>query len=114
MSMSMSPNNLTIETVKEMLATGGRPAPGRCFVHLDRKPGQIGSIHIPEVSRDMRITDTLMSGTVLAVTPSRVEVDRGDVPEFAAGDRVLLLLYDEDRDREVIITRNEVISAVVG
>jgi len=35
------------------------------------------------------------------------------LPEFKPGKKVWLLLHDEDRDGEVIITKNEVVMAVV-
>ena len=99
--------NLTLETARAMIQAGWRPMPGRSFIHLDPAPAKIGAIHIPESAQGMRITNTAWSGTVLATTFK-------DESSFDVGDRVWFLLYEEDLGKEVIITRNETICAVVN
>ena len=99
--------NLTLETARAMIQAGWRPMPGRSFIHLDPAPAKIGAIHIPESAQGLRITNTAWSGTVLATTFK-------DESSFDVGDRVWFLLYEEDLGKEVIITRNETICAVVN
>jgi len=106
--------HISLDQAKQFIHQNfSRPAHGRCFIALDRLPSTIGSLHVPDSARDLKISNTMMSGTVLAVTPTRKEIARGDGPGFTAGDCVLLLLRDEDRDKEVIVTRNEVVCAVL-
>jgi hypothetical protein len=102
-----------------MIKAGWRPARGRCFVHLDPLPGRIGRVHIPDSARELRITNTAHSGRVLATAfkdeeyiSGEPEVDAEFTP-FAVGDRVFLLLRDDDRDKEVIITSNETVLAII-
>ena len=96
-----------------MIVDGWLPNRGHCFIHLDKLPDKIGSLHVPESARDLQITNVAHSGMVLAVTPSREEEELGILPEFKPWEKVWLLLHDEDRDGEVIITKNEVVMAVV-
>lgn len=106
-------NHLTLASALDMLSRGFHPMPGRTFIHLDPLPAKIGSIHVPDTARELQISNTAHSGRVLAVSASREEREWGVEPGWKPGDRVWLLLYDSDRGEEVIITRNEVICAVV-
>jgi len=117
--------NLTREVADAMIRAGWRPIPGRCIVAIDKLPEKIGSIYTPENSRELQITNICTTGTVLEIEPRRdwypmdgphrkLRDPEGKKQEqFRHGDRVILNLYAEDLDQEVVITRNEVILAVI-
>lgn len=98
----------------EHLVEGFRPLPGRCIVRLDPLPDKIGSLFIPDIARDMRPTEPLHSGTVLAMTP-RLKKNSAEPHEeqFQTGDRAILALRMEDLNESIILTHNTRIYAII-
>ena len=97
-----------------------QPISGVCFVELDPLPEKIGSLFIPEVARDMKVTEPLCSGTVLKMSPRKLNPNTGlpysyDFQEqFQAGDRVILTLRMEDLNKRVVATHNTRVYAVLA
>jgi len=106
-----------------------RCTPGNCIVRMDKKPESIGSIHVPERSRDLNPEhDIAYMGTVLAMTPRKCDACQGSGrrgrtdlinpichkcdgtgqfhEDFAVGSRVWVMLLLMDIDREYILTKN--------
>jgi len=83
-----------------------RPLPGRCVVRLDPLPDRIGSLFIPDSANNLRPSDPVHSGTVVAMSPRKNEDGTLRVEPFSAGDRVWLALRMEDLNKELVATEN--------
>ncbi len=83
-----------------------RPLPGRCVIRLDPTPTMSGSLHIPDSARDLKPTDPIYSGIVVAVSPRRGEDGTPWEEGFGPGDRVWLALRLEDLGKELVATHN--------
>jgi hypothetical protein len=106
--------------INQALSLGFLPLPGHCFIRLDPQPTHSGSIIIPDSARNGKPTDVLWTGTVLAMTPRHIEhagssrlVHNTYTEDFCAGDRIILALLMSDLDRDVILTDNTRIYAVI-
>lgn len=91
-----------------------RPLPGKCILALGRLPDTIGSIHVPDSARDLKLDNIGYWGEVLAVTGRKNA--RGEIQEeeFGPGDRVWVLLRAEEIDKRVIIVENVRVMGVEG
>lgn len=104
--------------------SGFRPLPGKCLIELDTIPTMSGLLHIPDSARELRVMghakgktvygDSSWTGTVKAMTPL-AHRPKGFQPEdFRVGDRVLILLIEEDLNQKMIVTRNTRVYAVLS
>lgn len=103
---------------------GFRPLPGKCVIELDTIPTMSGLLHIPDSARELRLMshargktvhgDSSWTGVVRAMTP-RGHYGKGFQPEdFKPGDRVLILLLEEDLNQKMIVTQNTRVYAVIA
>ena len=103
--------------------SGFRPLPGKCLIELDSIPTMSGLLHLPESSQELRTMshakgktvygDSSWTGRVLAMTPL-THRPKGFQPEdFKTGDRVLILLLEEDLNQKMIVTQNTRVYAVL-
>ena len=83
-----------------------------------------GLLHIPDSARELRTMshakgktvygDSSWTGRVLAMTPL-THRPKGFQPEdFKTGDRVLILLLEEDLNQKMIVTKNTRVYAVLA
>lgn len=97
----MSPDTLTLSDVARI-----SPLPGRCLIHLDRPATMQDLIHIPDMAQKKTTGDVLWPGTLLKITPRKVEDPAYQPEQVHELDRVLVALQLGDLEREVILTRN--------
>ncbi len=110
------------QALQNALDSGFRPTSGKCVIELDTIPTMAGLLHIPDSARELRTMshakgktvygDSSWTGTVRAMTPLKHR-PRGFQPEdFKVGDRVLILLTEEDLNKKMIVTANTRVYAV--
>lgn len=113
------------QALRNALALGFRPLPGRCLIEMDTIPTMAGLLHVPDSARELRTMshvkgktvygDSSWTGKVLSMTPRRRPEWPSDIPteDFSVGDKVLILLLEEDLNQEVICTHNTRVYAVL-
>ena len=102
---------------------GFRPISGKCVIELDTIPTMSGLLHIPESSQELRLLshskgktvygDSSWTGTVKAMTPLKHRPKGFQPEDFEVGDRVLILLIEEDLNQKMIVTQNTRVYAVL-
>lgn len=100
-----------------------RPISGKCVIELDTIPTMSGLLHLPESSQELRLLshskgktvygDSSWTGTVKAMTPLKHRLKGFQPEDFKVGDRVLILLIEEDLNQKMIITQNTRVYAVL-
>ena len=111
------------QTLIDAVERGFYPLPGRCLIELDTIPTMSGLLHIPDSVQELRLMsqvkgktvhgDSSWTGVVLAMTP-RGHYGKGYQREdFKPGDRVLILLLEEDLNQKMIVTANTRVYAVI-
>jgi len=103
--------------------SGFSPLPGKCLIELDSIPTMSGLFHIPDSARELRMTthstgktlhgDSSWTGVVRAMTPLKHRPKRFQPEDFKTGDRVLILLLQEDLNQKMIVTANTRVYAVL-
>ena len=109
--------------LSQAFESGFRPLPGKCLIELDSIPTMSGLLHLPDSARELRTMshakgktvygDSSWTGRVLVMTPL-THRPKGFQPEdFKTGDRVLILLLEEDLNQKMIVTQNTRVYAVL-
>jgi hypothetical protein len=103
--------------------SGFSPLPGKCVIELDTIPTMSGLLHIPDSARELRTMshsrgktvhgDSSWTGTVKAMTPLVHRPKSFQPEDFKTGDRVLILLLEEDLNQKMIVTQNTRVYAVL-
>ncbi len=103
--------------------SGFSPLPGKCLIELDTIPTMAGLLHIPDSSRELRTVtglkgqtvygDSSWTGRVKAVSSRKSDTGKILPEAFTIGDRVLILLLQEDLNQKMIVTSNTRVYAVI-
>jgi hypothetical protein len=112
------------QLLSRAFSSGFYPLPGKCLIELDSIPTMSGLLHIPDSARELRLFsevkgktvhgDSSWTGTVLAMTPLNHRPKGFQPEDFKVGDRVLILLLQEDLNQKMIVTANTRVYAVLN
>ena len=104
-------------------SSGFSPLPGKCLIELDTIPTMSGLLHVPDSARELHTMshsrgktvhgDSSWTGKVLVMTPLSHYPKGFQREDFNVGDRVLILLLEEDLNQKMIVTRNTRVYAVI-
>ena len=104
-------------------SSGFSPLPGKCLIELDTIPTMSGLLHIPDSARELRTLshakgktvygDSSWTGKVLAMTPLSHYPKGFQREDFRVGDRVLILLLEEELNQKMIVTLNTRVYAIL-
>ena len=98
-------------------------SPGSVSSNSTTIPTMSGLLHLPESSQELRLLshskgktvygDSSWTGTVKAMTPLKHRPKGFQPEDFKVGDRVLILLLEEDLNQKIIVTQNTRVYAVM-
>lgn len=103
--------------LEEYPAESIRLMPGNCLVRIERKANKEGSFFVPDTVRDLSLAhrDLAYFGTVLAMSPRRDDkTGRRQREDFGVGDRIWLMLLEEDLGKDVVLTKNTRVYAEIN